>query len=179
MKKTDGTARRQRCVPCNCSIASSSSHRVTGIDKLEDANFAGGRTGKDCTLILTEGDSAKTLAVSGIAAVSGGRNYYGVFPLRGKLLNVRDASHTQIMDNAEIQALRQILGLVHGKKYTSVDQLRYGSIMIMTDQVGFPVSGIIRSEYFQGSGWFSHQRTPYKFFRCSLSFSLDATWLFA
>ena len=47
-----------------------------------------------CTLILTEGDSAKTLAVSGLSVV--GRDRFGVFPLRGKLLNVRDASHKQV-----------------------------------------------------------------------------------
>ena len=34
---------------------------------------------------------------------------------RGKLLNVRDASVTQINGNAEINAIKQILGLQHGK----------------------------------------------------------------
>lgn len=47
-----------------------------------------------CTLILTEGDSAKTLAVSGLGVV--GRDHFGVFPLRGKLLNVREATHKQV-----------------------------------------------------------------------------------
>ncbi|KAL7244630.1 hypothetical protein ACSBR2_000078 [Camellia fascicularis] len=61
-------------------------------------------------------------------------NYYGVFPLRGKLLNVREASHKQIMENAEIQSIKQILGLQHGKQYDSVKTLRYGHLMIMTDQ---------------------------------------------
>ncbi|OVA09462.1 DNA topoisomerase II [Macleaya cordata] len=85
-----------------------------------------------CTLILTEGDSAKALAMVGISVV--GRNYYGVFLLRGKLLNVREASHKQIMENAEIQNIKQILGLQHGKEYDSVKSLRYGHLMIMTDQ---------------------------------------------
>ena len=65
-----------------------------GIPKLEDANDAGTRHSQDCTLILTEGDSAKTLAVSGLGVV--GRDRYGVFPLKGKLLNVREASHKQV-----------------------------------------------------------------------------------
>ena len=39
------------------------------------------------------------------------------------------------MDNAEIQAIKQIMGLQHGKVYDSVDALRYGSLMIMADQV--------------------------------------------
>ncbi|CAI5992051.1 unnamed protein product [Closterium sp. NIES-64] len=106
--------------------------RVSGITKLDDANEAGGRNAEHCTLILTEGDSAKTLAVSGLSVV--GRDRYGVFPLRGKLLNVRDASHRQMMENTEIGHLKQILGLQHGKSYESVKALRYGHLMIMTDQ---------------------------------------------
>ena len=74
--------------------------RLTGITKLDDANSAGGAKGKDCTLILTEGDSAKALAVSGLGVV--GRDLYGVFPLKGKPLNVREASHAAIMKNEEV-----------------------------------------------------------------------------
>lgn len=69
--------------------------KIKGIPKLDDANDAGGKRSKQCTLILTEGDSAKTLAISGLSVV--GRDLYGVFPLRGKLLNVRDAAHKQVM----------------------------------------------------------------------------------
>ena len=49
-----------------------------------------------CTLILTEGDSAKTLAVAGLSVI--GRDHYGVFPLRGKLLNVREATPKQVLN---------------------------------------------------------------------------------
>lgn len=31
-----------------------------------------------------------------------GRDFYGVFPLKGKLLNVRDANTSKIMKNKEI-----------------------------------------------------------------------------
>jgi DNA topoisomerase II len=51
-----------------------------GLPKLMDANDAGGRNSEDCTLILTEGDSAKSLVVAGLSV--GGRDRYGVFPLR-------------------------------------------------------------------------------------------------
>lgn len=85
---------------------------------------------------MTEGDSAKALAVSGLAVV--GRDNYGVFPLRGKLLNVREATGKSLVDNAEITAIRQIMGLQHGKVYNSVESLRYGSLMIMADQVRLP-----------------------------------------
>lgn len=106
--------------------------KVSGIDKLDDANKAGSRESHKCTLILTEGDSAKTLAISGLSIV--GRDYYGVFPLKGKLLNVRDAGHSQIMKNTEIQNIMKIMGLTPGKEYDTVSKLRYGHIMIMTDQ---------------------------------------------
>lgn len=108
--------------------------RVTGIPKLDDANLAGTRDSAKCTLILTEGDSAKALAISGLSVL--GRDYYGVFPLRGKLLNVREATHKQIMDNVEITNLKKIIGLQHGKKYdaASIKSLRYGHVLIMTDQ---------------------------------------------
>ncbi|KAK4372152.1 hypothetical protein RND71_007536 [Anisodus tanguticus] len=102
------------------------------VEKLEDANDAGGRNSDKCTLILTEGDSAKALAMAGISVV--GREHYGVFPLRGKLLNVREASHKQVSENKEIEAIKKILGLQTGKEYDSVKSLRYGHLMIMTDQ---------------------------------------------
>jgi DNA topoisomerase II len=126
LKKTDGKKRGLIKIP-----------------KLEDANLAGTNKGKDCTLILTEGDSAKTFAISGLSII--GRDYYGVFPLRGKFLNVRDKSPRDIGKNQEIIHLKQILGLQQGKEYKNVDQLRYGSIMILTDadEDGHHIKGLL------------------------------------
>ena len=70
--------------------------------------------------------------MSGIQIV--GRDKYGVFPLKGKLLNVRDAPTKMILDNDEIQNIIKIMGLYVGKDYDSLKSLRYGSIMIMADQ---------------------------------------------
>ena len=100
--------------------------------KLVDANKAGTKDGWKCTLILTEGESAKGLAIAGRSVV--GPDEFGVFPLRGKLLNVRDASIDQISKNTEIQSIKQFLGLQHKKEYLDTKSLRYGHIMIMTDQ---------------------------------------------
>ncbi|KAF8097776.1 hypothetical protein N665_0281s0039 [Sinapis alba] len=102
------------------------------VEKLEDANKAGGKESQRCTLILTEGDSAKALAMAGMSVV--GRDYYGVFPLRGKLLNVREATTTQITNNKEIENIKKILGLKQNMVYENVNSLRYGHMMIMTDQ---------------------------------------------
>ncbi|KAG0695801.1 DNA topoisomerase [Suillus ampliporus] len=77
IKKTDG----------------SKHNRLTGMTKLTDANNAGTKHAERCTLILTEGDSAKALAVARLGVV--GRNNFGVFSLHGKLLNVREAKHDQ------------------------------------------------------------------------------------
>lgn len=106
--------------------------KVVGIPKLDDATLAGGRRSQECTLILTEGDSAKALAIAGLSVI--GRQKYGVFPLKGKLLNVRDASNQIVMKNAEIQNIMKIMGLNIGTAYTDASRLRYGHIMIMTDQ---------------------------------------------
>ncbi|CAI7573297.1 unnamed protein product [Penicillium glandicola] len=100
--------------------------------KLVDANKAGTKEGHHCTLILTEGESAKGLAMAGRAVV--GPDLFGVFPLRGKLLNVRDASFDQISKNVEIQSIKNFIGLQHKKEYTDTKGLRYGHLMIMTDQ---------------------------------------------
>jgi len=110
--------------------------RRLAIDKLDDANLAGTKHGANqCTLILTEGDSAKSLAVAGLAEV--GRDTYGVFPLKGKLLNARTASHRQLTDNKELNHLKTILGLSHSMTYedkSELETLRYGKILLMTDQ---------------------------------------------
>jgi DNA topoisomerase-2 len=105
------------------------------IPKLEDAHSAGTDDGHKCTLILTEGDSAKALAIAGMEVI--GRDHYGVFPLRGKFLNVRQASVDQLAKNEEVKALVSILGLDFDKEYDTDQErreLRYGHVMLMTDQ---------------------------------------------
>ena len=116
LKKTDGKKR----------------DTIRGIHKLDDANWAGTAKSHNCTLILTEGDSAKTMVIAGLSKL--GRDRYGVFPLRGKLMNVKDMTLKRILENEEINNLKKILGLESGKEYKSVSDLRYGKIMILTDQ---------------------------------------------
>ena len=112
------------------------------IPKLDDANKAGTKESLKCTLMLTEGDSAKTLAVAGLSVV--GRDYFGVFPLKGKPLNVRDTKLEKIIKNEEISNLFKILGLSIGllnktkgreKRIKLLkEKLRYGRVLIFTDQ---------------------------------------------
>ena len=102
-KKTDGSKNKN----------------IRGIPKLVDANYAGTAKSKYCMLILCEGDSAKAGIISGLSQDD--RNYIGVYPMKGKLFNVRGESVTKIGDNKEITEIKQILGLEHGKKYNQED----------------------------------------------------------
>lgn len=118
-------------------IGGKKTSNVRGIEKLDDANKAGTNESLKCTLILTEGDSAKALAIAGLSVI--GRDHYGVFPLRGKLLNVRDINMKKITDNHEISSLVKIIGLKFSKKKDDNDpenimkDLRYGKVLILTD----------------------------------------------
>lgn len=109
--------------------------------KLQDAILAGGPKSKECTLILTEGDSASSFAKWGITDPQ----RYGIFPLKGKLLNVRGATISQLINNVEINSLKQIIGLKEKHVYKDVSQLRYGKVMILTDADldGFHIRGLI------------------------------------
>jgi DNA topoisomerase-2 len=109
---------------------------IRGIPKLTDANWAGTDKSKDCIIIFCEGDSAKAGIISGLSSED--RNTIGVYPLKGKLLNVRGETAKKISENKEIAEIKKILGLEIGKEYLSMDQvgncLRYGKVLFMTDQ---------------------------------------------
>jgi len=110
------------------------SSRITGIPTLDDAAWAGTAKSQSCTLVVTEGLSAKTLAVSGLSVV--GRSQFGIFPLKGKPLNVRTATAAQVASNAEFTHLKKIIGLKVGEVYTkeNLKNLRYGRLLILADQ---------------------------------------------
>ena len=107
---------------------------------------------KNATIILTEGDSAKALAVAGLGVV--GRDAYGVFPLKGKLLNVRNCTKQQLSGNKEIHDLNIILGLEQGVTYTAemIENLPFSKLVIFTDQDpdGDHIAGLIVN-------WLHHQ----------------------
>lgn len=109
---------------------------VRGIANFIDANFSGTEKSKDCILILCEGLSAMSGIVSGLS--SNDRNIIGIYPLKGKVLNVRGEAVKKISENKEITDIKKILGLEIGRTYTSLEdihsRLRYGRVMVMTDQ---------------------------------------------
>ena len=115
--------------------------------KLTDAKKAGTKRSDECTLILTEGDSALALALAGLSVVK--NDLFGAYPLKGKILNGEKANKKQWSDNTVIQNVIKILGLKHGVKYTSTKDLRYGHILIMSDQDidGFHIRGLVMSMF--------------------------------
>ena len=133
--------------------------KIKGIPKLSDAQCAGTPKGHEASLIVTEGDSAASMALAGLSVV--GRKKYGVFPLKGKLLNVQTASKKTLLGNKEIQHLMKILGLQMGKVYNDTSLLRYGSIIIMADQDvdGFHIGGLLLN--FLHTFWPSLCRLPF------------------
>ena len=104
---------------------------LKNLPKLDDARLAGSKRSPECRLILTEGDSAKSFAISGLEII--GRDKYGVFPLKGKLLNVREANPKQLLSNEEIKNIKQILGLKQNTHYSDTKKLRYGGVILLTD----------------------------------------------
>ena len=119
-KKTDGTK----------------SKSIRGIPKLDDANWAGTDKSKDCMIIFCEGDSAKTGVISGLTSED--RNTIGVYPLKGKVMNVRGEASKKVSENKEITEIKKILGLESGKQYNNIEDvhtsLRYSKVVFMTDQ---------------------------------------------
>ena len=119
-KKTDGTK----------------SKSIRGIPKLDDANWAGTDKSSDCMIIFCEGDSAKTGVISGLSSED--RNTIGVYPLKGKVMNVRGEAVKKVSENKEIAEIKKILGLETGKEYNTIEDvyknLRYSKVVFMTDQ---------------------------------------------
>lgn len=107
---------------------------IRGIPKLIDANYAGTSKSSGCTIVLCEGDSAKAGIVSGLSKDD--RNFIGVYPMKGKLFNIRGETQKRVSENKEINEIKKIIGLESGKKYTkdNINQLRYNKVLFMTDQ---------------------------------------------
>lgn len=158
-KKTDGKKKSRINVP-----------------GLDDAHDAGTANSAKCTLIITEGLSAKATAVAGVSSIKDGKRFYGIFPIRGKLMNCLDATLAKQNDNAEIQALKKIMGLEHGRDYSKdTSNLRYGSVRIMADadHDGSHIRGLVAAFFW--SRWPSLMRLEKPFLSSLLSPIIKAT----
>jgi len=92
--------------------------------KLSDCTI---RSAQGTEIFIVEGDSA-----GGPAKSARRRETQAVLPLRGKILNVANATAAKLSANQQLSDLVQALGVGLGKHYTDSD-LRYERVIIMTD----------------------------------------------
>lgn len=146
----------------------------TDVGKLRDANIttSGGDT-KQTVLIITEGDSAASYAEWFISKVPNnvGKDYFGILPLRGKVLNSINAEFTKLVANKELLNIKKSLGLQDNSDYSNSDvyaKLRYGTLLCMTDSDndGKHILGLVllfflsRFSSLINIGFFKFLRTP-------------------
>ena len=125
------------------------------VEGLDPANNEGGNKGRDCTLILVEGLSAKTYASEGIqegAFGKKGRDWFGIMALRGKLLNCRNAAPSMIAKNKVITDIIKAVGVQYDVDYTveeNFQKLRYGRVLVIVDadQDGIHISALIQNMF--------------------------------
>jgi DNA gyrase subunit B len=107
----------------------------------------------DCTsnrvdeteLFIVEGDSA-----GGSSKQARDRRFQAVLPLRGKILNVEQASADKIRKNKEIEALSRCIGTGVGDQF-DYSRLRYGKIFINCDADvdGFHISTLLLTFFYR------------------------------
>ena len=92
-----------------------------------------------CVLFIAEGDSAAK-------PLQSARNpeFHGIFPLKGKPINVRERKLKDLLANEELNSLMKILGLQFGVE-PLLSELRYQRLVIATDQDldGYHLCGLI------------------------------------
>jgi DNA topoisomerase II len=137
---------RKETTIMNDALTSKNKKKSIHVENLTDARFAGTSRSTQCSLFVVEGLSAKTFVVSGLAEI--GNTIYGIYPVRGKPLNIFNSSQKAIVQNKEIGDLCKILGLRRGVDYSlqsSLDTLRYRHMIILTDADvdGFHICGLL------------------------------------
>lgn len=106
------------------------------IEKFEDASS---KDRSKCILFLAEGDSAS----KSLFAARGKNPFIGTFPLKGKLLNVREKDIARVLgldkkkegktEPNAIQKILTLIGLKIGVPVKSIDELNFGKVGIATD----------------------------------------------
>ncbi len=122
----------------------------TKVENLEHANEAGGKRAGECVLIIIEGNTAQQFALRGIAQGAfglKGRDFFGIYTIRGKFLNCRKATFTQLDKNKIAMGIVKALGLQFGADYSddrAFSALNYGRLMLISDADadGFHITGL-------------------------------------
>lgn len=122
-------------------LKTSDAHSKARAIKVKDAceaNFAGNpKYVEDCTLWLTEGDSAQKYVDTRIKFLTGKRNFNGVYALRGKLINASKAAISVLSKNEEYNDFKALMNLQEKATFKDKEDIRnklkYGKIMIAAD----------------------------------------------
>lgn len=146
----------------------------TKVEGLDDAKYVNKKP-EQCYLCVTEGLSARTYVIQGMKygiQEKKGRDWIGVMPIRGKFLNTRNATPSQLANNKEVVSLIQALGLQYGLDYTQVEnrkKLRYHHFVCVcdSDTDGYHITGLLYNFFhslfptvLQIPGFFNFMRVP-------------------
>ena len=114
--------------------------------KVEKFHDATSKNRAETMLLINEGDSAMGALLSGRDSKT-----MGVFPLKGVPINVYPLSLNDIKDNVEFKNLMIITGLQFGVKVNSVDDLRFGKLVISTDsdKDGHKIRGLLLNAFYK------------------------------
>ena len=113
------------------------------VEKFHDAST---KVRSEAMVFLAEGDSALSGLLSGRDPKT-----MAAFPLRGKPINVFPMELKDILENREFKNIMTITGLQFGVKVNSIEDLRFGKIVLSTDSDldGFGIRGLLLNAFYK------------------------------